>query len=389
MTLSAVSADSHVNEPPDLFVKRLPSSLRDRGPRCIDMPNGGQAWVFEDVADPMPLGMTAVNFRAQKRFDRAAYKEKFLEYRDGVQRGVRYDDILPGSFDPVARLAEQDEDHVDAEILYASPNVWAGVKAGRDPALRLACFQAYNDWIAEFTAVAPERNVGVGLIPNTGIDDAIAELRRCISELGLRSVAIESYPNGSASSSAPDDDRFWATAVELDTPVALHATFTFPPDSTMLFAKGDARLGIEAAKGSYERVLETLILDGVFDRFPTLRFVGAEVNCGWLPYWLEQFDHSFRRHGKGLGIELELLPSEYFRRNSVITFIVDQFGVDSRHLIGVDNMMWCSDFPHSVSNWPIDVEIAHAQLVDAGTAERERIMWRTCAELYRLDGGRE
>ena len=210
MTLTAVSADSHVNEPPDLFVKRLPDGLRDRGPRCIDMPNGGQAWVFEDVDDPMPLGLTAVNFRSQKRFDRAAYKEKFLEYRDGVQRGVRYDDILPGSFDPVARLAEQDEDHVDAEILYASPNVWAGVKAGRDPALRLACFQAYNDWMAEFTAVAPERNVGVGLIPNTGIDDAVAEMRRCVTELALRSVAIESYPNGSPTSSAPEDDRFWA-----------------------------------------------------------------------------------------------------------------------------------------------------------------------------------
>ena len=210
MTLTAVSADSHVNEPPDLFVKRLPDGLRDRGPHCIDMPNGGQAWVFEDVDDPMPLGLTAVNFRAQKRFDRAAYKEKFLEYRDGVQRGVRYDDILPGSFDPVARLAEQDEDHVDAEILYASPNVWAGVKAGRDPSLRLACFQAYNDWMAEFTAVAPERNVGVGLIPNTGIDDAVAEMRRCVTELGLRSVAIESYPNGSATTSAPEDDRFWA-----------------------------------------------------------------------------------------------------------------------------------------------------------------------------------
>lgn len=131
-------------------------------------------------------------------------------------------------------------------------------------------------------------------------------------------------------------------------------------------------------------MLQTLILDGVFDHFPTLTFVGAEVNCGWLPYWLEQFDHSFRRHGKELGHDLELLPSEYFRRNSLITFIVDQVGVDSRHLIGVDNMMWCSDFPHSVSNWPIDVEIAHAQLVDAGQAERERIMWRTCAELYGL-----
>lgn len=387
MRLSAVSADSHVNEPPDLFERRLPARLRDRGPRCIDMDNGGQAWVFEDVADPMPLGLTAVNFRAQKRFDRSSFKERFLEYRDGVRRGVRFEDILPGSFDPAARLIEQDEDHVQAEILYASPTVWAGVKAGREPALRLACFRAYNDWIAEFTAVAPERNVGVGLIPNTGIDDAVSELRRCITDLQLRSVALESYPNGSPDSSDPVDDRFWATAVELGIPVSLHATFTFPPNSTSLFAKGDERLGIEAAKGSFERVLERMILDGVFDRFPSLVFVGAEVNCGWLPHWLEQFDNSYQRHGKDLGIELQMLPSEYFRRNSLITFIVDQFGVDARHQIGIENMMWCSDFPHSISNWPIDVEIALEQLAGASRAETDRIMWRTCADLYGLAYG--
>jgi uncharacterized protein len=384
MKLSAVSSDSHVNEPPDMFEKRLPAHLRDRAPHCIDLDNGGQAWVFEDVDDPMPLGLTAVNFRATKRFDRAAFKERFLEYRDGIQRGVRYEDILPGSYDPVARLAEQDEDHVDAEVLYNSPTVWAGVKAGRDPELRLACFRAYNDWMAEFTDVAPERNIGVGLVPNTGIDDAVSEMKRCVTELGLRSVAIESYPNGSASSSDPVDDRFWGTAVELGIPVALHATFTFPPNSSALFAKGDQRLGIEAAKGSYERVLESMILDGVFDRFPELTFVGAEVNCGWLPFWLEQFDNSYRRHGKDLGINLSMLPSEYFRRNSLITFIVDQVGVDARHLIGVENMMWCSDFPHSVSNWPIDVEIGLEQMQDASAAEKERMMWRTCADLYGL-----
>ena len=383
MELSAVSADSHVNEPPDLFTTRLPSLLRDRAPHCVDLDNGGQAWVIEDVADPMPLGLTAVNYRAQKRFDRANFKDKFLEYRDGVQRGVRFDDILAGSFDPYARLVEQDEDHVQAEVLYASPTVWAGVKATNDSALRLACFRAYNDWMAEFTAVAPDRLLGVGLIPNTGIDDAVAELHRCL-ELGLRTVAIESYPNGSMSRSDPVDDRFWGVAADAGVPVALHATFTFPPNSVQLFSKGDTRLREESVKGSYEVVLERLILDGLFDRFPPLRFVGAEVNCGWLPFYLEQFDRSYRRHAPAAGLHLELLPSEYFRRNSLITFIFDQVGVDSRHMIGVDNMMWCSDFPHSISNWPIDVEIARSQMTDVSEAEAEKMLWRTCADLYGL-----
>jgi predicted TIM-barrel fold metal-dependent hydrolase len=383
MELSAVSADSHVNEPPDLFVTRVPARHRERAPHCIELDNGGQAWVIEDVPEPMPLGLTAVNYRAQKRFDRANFKDKFLEYRDGVQRGVRFDDILAGSFDPQARLDEQDEDHVQAEVLYASPTVWAGVKATNDEQLRLACFRAYNDWMAEFTAVSPDRLVGVGLIPNTGVDDAVAELRRCV-DLGLRSVAIESYPNGSMSRSDAADDRFWALAEEIGNPVALHATFTFPPNSVQLFSKGDARLREESVKGSYEVVLERLVLNGLFDRFPALRFVGAEVNCGWLPFYLEQFDRSYRRYSRQLGLRLELLPSEYFRRNSLITFIVDQVGVDSRHMIGVDNLMWSSDFPHSVSNWPIDVEIARSQMVDVSEAEAEKMLWRTCADLYGL-----
>lgn len=383
MELTAVSADSHVNEPPDLFTTRLPAALRDRAPHCIDMDNGGQAWVIEDVPDPMPLGLTAVNFRAQKRFDRAGAKERFLQYRDGVRRGVRFDDILAGSFDPHARLVEQDEDHVQAEVLYASPTVWAGVKATRDDRLRLACFRAYNDWMAEFTDVSPDRLVGVGLIPNTGIDDAVAELHRCVN-LGLRSVALESYPSGDMAAPTPDDDRFWAAAHELDLPVALHATFTFPPNSVQLFSKGDSRLREEASRGSYELVLEHLILSGVFDRFPDLTFIGAEVNCGWLPFYLEQFDHSYRRYASRLGVELAMLPSEYFHRNSLITFIVDQVGVDSRHMIGVANMMWCSDFPHSVSNWPIDVDIALSQMRAVSDGERERMMWRTCADVYGL-----
>jgi uncharacterized protein len=384
MKLSAFSADSHVNEPPELFTGRITGELGSRAPRVIDIENGGQAWVIEGVKEPMPLGLTAVNFRAQKRFDRSNYKEKFLEYRDGVRRGVRFEDILAGSFDPKARLLEQDEDHVEGEVLYASPTVWAGVKATRDPALRLACFRAYNDWMAEFTAESPDRLVGVGLVPNTGIDDAVSELRRCVVDLGLRTVALESYPSGSFEGPTPEDDRFWALAVELEVPISLHATFTFPSNAGELFAKGDQRLQKIMTAGSYEKVLEALILDGLFDRFPSLMFVGAEVNGAWLPHYLEQFDRSYRQHRKALDVNLNLLPSEYFRRNSAITFIIDEAAVLSRHIIGVSNMMWCSDFPHSISNWPIDVEIALAQMTELSRAERDKMMWRTAADLYRI-----
>ena len=81
-----------------------------------------------------------------------------------------------------------------------------------------------------------------------------------------------------------------------------------------------------------------------------------------------------------------MAPSEYFMRNIYTTFIIDQVAVNNRYAIGVDRMMWMCDFPHSVSNWPIDVELAHAQLKAGGVPadEWERMMWRTAADLYEL-----
>jgi predicted TIM-barrel fold metal-dependent hydrolase len=316
-----------------------------------------------------------------------------MEMRDGANKGLRYEDILPGSYDPAARVKEQQEDRVDAEVLYTSPPLWGGIKQMRDTELRLACFRAYNDWIAEFSAYDPARLTGVGSVPTTGVGDAVAELERCAGDLRLRTVALESYPSGVPDQPEPGDDRFWAKAEELGIPVAEHAGFTIPPNAGTMATRGagggeaaaNAR-AVAMAAGSFPTVLGKLILSGVFDRFPALRFVGVEVNIGWIPYYLEQFDARFRAGCRDLPVRLEMLPSEYFRRNVWSTFITDPVGVECRYLIGVDNIMWSSDFPHSVSSWPIDVELGLAQLEQASVpqGERERIMWRTCADLYGL-----
>jgi predicted TIM-barrel fold metal-dependent hydrolase len=389
-TERAISADSHVNEPPDLWEKRLPADLRDRGPRCVELENGGQGWTMEGAAAPVALGFTAVNFRASKRFERGNYRQKFAEYRDGEKRGVRFEEILPGSFDAKARLLEQDEDGVYAEVLYDSPPLWPGIKSFGDRRLKLACFRAYNDWMAEFCSVAPERLIGVGLIPTTGVEDAKAEMIRCVDELKLRTVALESYPSGHPSEPTAGDDQFWALAEEMGVPVSVHASFTLPSDASMLFSSGQLQKIIDLAEvGSFQQVLEKLIMSGLFDRFPDMRFVGVEVGAGWIPFYLDRFDASYRKYRGTSACQLDRLPSEYFEKNVKVTFILDQYGVNNRYRIGVDNMMWSSDFPHSVSNWPIDTELGLAQLERAAVppAEAERLMWRTCAELYGLEVG--
>src|SRR5690349_16878963 len=103
----AISADSHVNEPATMFIDRVPVRLRDRAPKIIELDNGGEAWSIEGVDNPVPFGAAAVHHRATKRFDRAGYKARFGELKDGLQRGVRFTDILPGSFDAKERVKEQ------------------------------------------------------------------------------------------------------------------------------------------------------------------------------------------------------------------------------------------------------------------------------------------
>jgi uncharacterized protein len=391
MLYRAISADGHVNEPPRLWVDNLPKQFRDRGPRVIETPNSkGHAWMMEGQRRPSVMGFSSMYFRSSKRFDRASLVEGFKQIKD---RGVRYDDVFPGSYDPAARVGEIVEDQIDAEVIFIGVGtVWNGIKLCPDPELALACYRVYNDWIAEFQAYAPERFICNGTLPTTGLDDAIGELYRC-AELGLRTVQLESYPSGSFSEPTPEDDRFWAAAVELGMPINVHTQFFFPYGDlgSKITAEGvrgsrerAARLGLDVQAGSFPVILWRMIESGVFERFPELKFIGTEVHTGWVPYYLERFDSSVLRNRRKW--TLPLLPSEYFRRNVSVVYIVDEVGAHNRYDIGVANIMWGPDFPHSSSAWPVDYELGREILERAGSSESEieRIMWKNAADLYRL-----
>jgi predicted TIM-barrel fold metal-dependent hydrolase len=391
MQYKAISADGHINEPPNLWVENLPPSMRDRGPRIIETPKTkGHAWIMEGQQRPSVMGFSSMYFRSEKRFDRASLVEGFKRIRD---RGVRYEDLFPGSYDPAARVEEIIEDKVDAEVIYNGVGtVWNGIKLMPDKELSLACFKVYNDWIASFQAHAPERFVCNGTLPTTGIDDAIAELHRC-AEMGLRTVQLESYPSGSFTEPSAVDDRFWAAAVELNMPINVHTQFFFPAGDlgskiTAEGVKGGRErakaMGLDTQAGAFPVILWRMIQSGVFERFPDFKFIGAEVQAGWVPYYLERFDESVRRNWDDW--KLPLLPTEYFRRNVSVVYIEDEIGAANRYDIGVANLMWGPDFPHSSSAWPYDHEIGREILERGGASESEieRIMWKNAADIYQL-----
>ena len=391
MLYKAISADGHVNEPPNLWVENLPTKFRERGPRIIETPKTkGHAWIMEGQQRPSVMGFSSMYFRSSKRFDRASLVEGFKQIKD---RGVRYEDLFPGSYDPKARVSEIIEDQTDAEVIFNGVGtVWNGIKLCPDKDLALACYKVYNDWIASFQAYAPERFVCNGTLPTTGLDDALSELHRC-AEMGLRTVQLESYPSGSFTDPSPEDDRFWAEAVEIGMPINVHTQFFFPAGDlgSRITAEGvgdrDQRakkLGINVQAGSFPVILWRMIQSGVFERFPDLALVGTEVQTGWVPYYLERFDDSVQRNRRDW--DLPLLPSEYFRRNVSVVYIVDEVGAYNRYDIGVANIMWGPDFPHSSSAWPVDYELGREVLERAGCSESElaRIMWKNAADLYKL-----
>jgi predicted TIM-barrel fold metal-dependent hydrolase len=184
-------------------------------------------------------------------------------------------------------------------------------------------------------------------------------------------------------------DPFWATAQELAMPLSLHEFAGFQwVDWDSSAKKRTVAMGINSHE--VERTFSTLILSGVLERFPGLKVVSAELNCGWLPYFLRRIDERFqargvRSQGSPFPTKLTLTPSEYFRRQLYATFIDDRFGIAHRGDIGIENMLWSSDFPHSATFWPNSREKIAEDFREVSEVDKAQILSKNTAALYGFD----
>jgi uncharacterized protein len=361
-TYRLISGDSHVNEPPDLFVSRVPESLKGRVPR-IERFAEGDAWVIEGASDPINFGMNACAGQGP----------------DELRGWVRFEDIRRGGYDPAARLGEMDADGVDAEILYPTPRLSQGVVANPDDALHLVMVRAYNDWLSEYVSHAPDRFGGLVLLPNCGGAEAAAELERVAGRPGLRGAVMGCYPNGTLDVT-DDDDQVWAALVDCGFPVSIHVSL----GRTMPEAHRSSLPGYGRFFDEPNRIVQ-MIFSGMFDRFPDLQVVCAEVDCGWVPYFKEQVDNNFHRLYPPGTAAVQGQPSEYVERNISFTYVTDGIGVDNRHLIGVDRIMWSSDYPHVSADWPHSWKTIQATFSGVATPDRQAILAGNAARLYRFN----
>lgn len=332
-----ISADSHMAEPFDLWEKRLPAKLRDRAQRY---PSG--------------------------------------RYGAGLH-------LRAGGWDPAARLKDIAADGISAEVLY--PTLGKDMyRQGKhpDPELTEASAHAYNDWMIEFCQEAPDRLWGQAEIVLWDIDHAVQELRRS-KKSGLRGATIWMIPPEGLSFASDHYERFWAAAQDLEMPVSMHINQGFGPygaDRDSL--RGDFVESVAFTCGGHKAIamqaLTEIICSGVLERYPGLKIVMAELEVGWIPFWLEDVDRRFlksREHSR-----FPLLPSEYFNRQIYATFTQDEVGGFLLQRWGADNFMWSNDYPHPGCIWPHSDEVIALTLSHLSPEIRAKALCENAARLY-------
>jgi predicted TIM-barrel fold metal-dependent hydrolase len=366
-----ISADSHILEPADIFEKYLPAEFRASAPVLKDY-KGGSAWFVADDIEPVALPRTAKTGSG---------------YREGTPLStdapIAYSDVLLSLYDPAERLKAQYSDSIDAEVLYPTPGLWDAVKMLDDNALKLALVKAYNNWIADFCAYAPDRLIGLGIVPTTSVEDARDEAERVASELGLRGMVLGAFPSGAPVGGNPDDDPFWEVVDRTGLVISIHVAIG-NEHSTMPFG------GIGGGeKPQMADAIQPMVSSGFFDRFENVRIVLAHGDAGWAIHWLEFGDMYFLRHRHLSNYSLkheDRLLSDYIRRRVWFTFHNDSTAVKNRHNIGAAHLLWASHFPYDDSNWPDNRQQATRVTSVAPDDVRDALVAGNVARLYRLPG---
>ncbi len=357
-----VSADSHVVEPADLWKRLVAPTFRDRAPQVVRDARGEDVFVC-DGATLLAPGRLCMAGRTGT--DRA--------------RPTTMEDVYPGAYDPTVRLKDMALDGVEGEVLY--PSVAMRLFALPDLQLKRACLEAYNTWIAEFCGTYPDRFKGIGMIGIDDVESAVAELHR-VRSLGLAGVMITIGSDDPALYSNEALDPFWASAQELRLPVGLHVSTGQKP--LQLRTQTDETLN---GVMEVQRSLANMIFGGLFYRFPQLKVVSVENDAGWAGYFVQRMDYLFnnesRRATRDYAIKDNgMLPSEYFRRNVGLTFIRHSTDVEMRRWVGVDNLMWSSDYPHDRSTWPNSRDLLDGLFQGVPEDERRLLARDNARRLY-------
>ncbi|MGD9614410.1 MAG: amidohydrolase family protein [Alphaproteobacteria bacterium] len=378
MSDKLISCDDHMDLsqlPADLWTTRLPIALRDRAPH-IEERDGQAVWVCDgkvwgrwDGKKPATGNQRLVK-PLYNSFDRAGIHDQSARRPANTE----------------LRLADMDRDGVQAQVIFG-PIFQISTD---DPALREACYAVYNDWLMEFCQAAPDRLIGVPMLPETP-SGALKELRRLVAKGGVRQVTLMI-----ANVNPKLDDRgweeLWNALEESGIILSWHITVFGPNPNSR--ANGKAASVFENTKFFMANFLEPfvdLFAWGILERHPRLKMVMAEAGTGWLPWLVQELDYRHWRlweakefwADKG-GLELETKPSELFKRQIWATFQEDYATMALIPFFGEGHLLWASDYPHPDGVWPNSKSAVERQMQHLSPEMRRKLTHDNAAALYGL-----
>jgi predicted TIM-barrel fold metal-dependent hydrolase len=366
-----LSSDSHVFEPPDLWTKRIDNAFKSRAPR-MERVGDVDHLVIEDGQMIAGIGLIS---NAGARYDAP----------ETISDHARFEDVHEGGYDPAQHLRDMVIDGVYGEVLYPSQGLFYYKVA--DPQLFSAICRAYNDWLAEFCSVDPDRLKAIAMINVDDVADAVSELERT-AKFGFVGAMITEYPLEERRYDHSDYEPLWAAAAGLNMPLSLHTATRRVLSNTALVERTVHDASRRATKVFLPAIsMCDMIFSGVFERYPDLRLAIVEFELSWVPYVLTNMDYTYReRHEEAqYRFKGDTLPSDFFARNVFLSFQEDDIGIRLRDRIGVDCMMWGSDYPHSESTFPRSRQVLDEILQGVPEEERAKIVCHNTARLYGFD----
>ena len=388
MDYKVISADTHLDVnwlPGNLFTDNAPAHLKDKMPYVANQKNGGKAWEIEGeymcgagVGGNLTKDFAAYVPGQSHHLDRMAE----VGFFDGLEKGINHPS------DPQLRIKDQDIDGVDAEVMYGILGIGGGGFSGpgfKDVEVTTAIYDAYNEWVSDFVRPHSDRIAALGCLSSHDPEVASRQVRRCAA-LGLRGAEINAgkMPNPAYHK---DWEPLWEAASETRMPVSFH-TLGYPhrtpsPADEKDYGWLSMGLGFIMFQLSGIEFLVSMVLSGTCERNPDFQFVLGECGIGWIPYVIERTDSKYDDRLFHLGFNMK--PSEYWQRQGYSTFQQEYVSTDEIERIGINNIMWGSDYPHPDGVFPDSAKAIAEGMGHLDDAVRQKLICENAARVYRFN----
>lgn len=376
---TVISADSHVVEPPEVYKsidrkkygeQRIPTMVRKTDEKGLPY----DAWCIGGKEYIKNVGVTNAGVR--------------FEDKSQIARGALWENAPKGAYEPTPMLEALQKDGIGGAVVQAT-NTFFFYHWEDSEMIDVVC-ASFNDWMGEFCKVHPDRIKGIGAINVDNIDVACRELERCAKK-GLSGSFIPVAPLPGRPYRDPMYEPLWKTAAELEMPllmhIASHRAGMSPEIDAVWKSEPIWPAGMRPTQDYWVRYAMTdMIFSGVFERNPKLLVGSVEHEISWAPHWLRNMDYTYEERPQYIPFKSKenLKPSDYWRRNLFGVFTEDDIGVRCRDVIGIDNMMWGNDYPHSESTWPRSMQYLEKFLAGVPDEDRRKIVHDNAARVFKF-----